>query len=45
LVLYDQKTYMHHARLRGTYRHEDRNTLTLISRTPGLGQTASVETH
>ena len=42
---YDQKTYMHHARLGGTYCHQDRNTLTLISRIPGPGQTAGVETH
>ena len=42
---YDQMTYMHDARLGGSYCHQDRNTLTLISRTPGLGQTASVETH
>jgi hypothetical protein len=42
---YVQKTYMHHARLGGTYCHQDRNTLTLISRIPGLGQAAGVETH
>ena len=42
---YHQKTYIHHARLGGPYYHQDRNTLTLISRTPGLGQTAGVETH
>jgi hypothetical protein len=32
---YEEKTYMYHARLGGTYCHQDRNTLTLISRTPG----------
>ncbi|HEY2655423.1 MAG TPA: hypothetical protein VGI55_06510, partial [Solirubrobacteraceae bacterium] len=42
---YDQKIYMHHARLGRTYCHQNRNTLTLISRTPALGQTAGVETH
>lgn len=42
---YDEKTYMHHARLGGTYCHEDRNTLTLVSRSPDWGQTAGVETH
>ena len=31
---YDEKTYMDHARLGGTYCHEDRNTLTLVSRSP-----------
>jgi hypothetical protein len=42
---YDQKTYMYHVRLGGTYCHQDRNTLTLVSRTPESGQTAGVETH
>jgi hypothetical protein len=38
---YDQKTYMHHARLEGNYCHQDRNTLTLVSRLPELGQTGT----
>jgi hypothetical protein len=42
---YDQKTYMHHALLGGTYCHQDRNTLTLISRAAELGRTAGVETN
>ena len=42
---YEQMTYMHHARLGGSYCDQDRNTLTLICRPPGLGQTAGVETH
>ena len=42
---YDEKTYMQHARLGGTYCHQDRNTLTLVSRAPELGQTAGVERH
>jgi hypothetical protein len=37
---YHQKTYMEHARLGGTYLHQDRNTLTLVSRSPEPGQTA-----
>jgi hypothetical protein len=36
---HDQKTYMLHARLGGSYCHQDRNTLTLVSRSPELGQT------
>ena len=38
---YDEKTYMHHARLGGTYCHEDRNTLTLVSRAPSGRPSAS----
>jgi hypothetical protein len=38
---YDQKTYMHHTRIEGTYCHQDRNTLTLVSRSPELGQTGT----
>jgi hypothetical protein len=41
---YDQKTYMDHARLGKPYCHEDRNTLTLVSRSPELGQSAGVVT-
>ena len=32
---YHQKIFMHHARLGGTYWHQNRHTLTLISRTTG----------
>lgn len=35
---------MYLARLGGIYCHQDRNVLTLISRTPAQGQTASFET-
>jgi hypothetical protein len=42
---YDQKTYMDHARLGAPYCHQDRNTLTLVSRSPEPGQTAGVVTH
>ena len=39
---YDQKTYMHHAKLGRSYCHQDHNTLTLISRSPELPETADV---
>jgi hypothetical protein len=41
---YDQKTYMHHTRIAGTYCHRDRNTLMLMSRSPELQPTGAVET-
>ena len=36
---------MHHARLGGTYCHQDGNTLTLVSRSREIGETGGVETH
>lgn len=34
---YDQRTYMYHARIGGTYCHKDRNSLTKTSRRPSAG--------
>jgi hypothetical protein len=41
---YDQMTSMYHARIGGPYSHRDRNTLTLVSRVPELGQIAGAPT-